>query len=264
MKVIIITLIALVASIGASAQTEKGGTELSAAARDTLPMQPDHQLMMDSLTSRQKAMGDAYQHEHPMTDYRAMSYTAPTIYAARPFRLWNHANIAVNGMTYQMPGLMDVATGTLSLHQDFGRLHLSASAIANKYWLPMQGNLYTQYGYGGTIGYDLSEAITLHAFGYYYAGNPIVAPAFSPYFNTTAFGGYADVRFSERFGANMGVRRYVNPMSGRWTNEPIVTPYFKVGKTTIGLPVGNILKALVWGDHDNPTRFRPLPPPKQR
>ena len=125
----------------------------------------------------------------------------------------------------------------------------------------MQSTLYTQYGFGGTIGYDLSDAVSLHAFGYYYAHNPLVGPAFSPYVNTTSYGGYADIRFSDRFGSNIGVRRYINPMSGRWTTEPIVTPYIKVKKLRIEFPVGSLLKTLIWGDRDNPLRFQPRPMP---
>ena len=80
------------------------------------------------------------------------------------------------------------------------------------------------------------------------------------------FAAYADIRFSDRFGSNIGVRRYINPMSGQWTTSPIVTPYFRVGKRNkveIGLPLGELLKAAVWGDRDNPMRFRPQPQPQQ-
>ena len=131
----------------------------------------------------------------------------------------------------------------------------------------MQSRLITQYGFGGTIGYDVSRTVSLHAFGYYYASNPIVAPAFSPFMNTTTYGGYADIRINDRFGSNVGVRRYVNPMSGRWTTEPIVTPYFRIGKRMkLELPIGNLLKTAIWGDRDNPLRFqpRPMPTPQPR
>ena len=58
-----------------------------------------------------------------------------------------------------------------------------------------------------------------------------------------------------------------NPMSGRWTTEPIVTPYFRIGKKMrLELPVGGLLKAAIWGDRDNPLRFqpRPMPIPQQK
>ena len=264
-KTTIIALFALVVSIEASAQVETSEHHLPTTTSDNLPVHPNQQLMTDSLNFLPKAIENAYQHKNDMTDYRTKNYTTPTNLSVKPFWLWNNTNISVHGITGQMPGLMDMATGTISLNHNAGRLHFSALAVANKYWMPMQSNLYTQYGFGGTIGYDLSENVTLHTFGYYYANNPLVAPAFSPYISTTAFGGYADIQLSERFGTEVGVRRYVNPMTGRWTTEPIVTPYIKVGKVSIGLPVGGLLKSLVWGDNDNPTRVRPpLSQPKKR
>ena len=182
------------------------------------------------------------------------------------FNLWRRGHLSISGATNQMPGLMDFQTGSLTLQQDFGRLQLSASATANKYWMPMQSTLYTQYSFSGSAAYSISEAVTLHAYGQYYANNPIVGPAFSPYVSTMTYGAYADIRFSDRFGSNIGVRRYINPMSGQWTTSPIVTPYFRVGKRNkveIGLPLGELLKAAVWGDRDNPMRFRPQPQPQQ-
>ena len=182
------------------------------------------------------------------------------------FNLWRRGHLSISGATNQMPGLMDFQTGSLTLQQDFGRLQLSASATANKYWMPMQSTLYTQYSFSGSAAYSISEAVTLHAYGQYYANNPIVGPAFSPYVSTTTYGGYADVRINDYFGSNVGVRRYINPMLGQWTTSPIVTPYFRVGKRNkveIGLPLGELLKAAVWGDRDNPMRFRPQPQPQQ-
>lgn len=182
------------------------------------------------------------------------------------FNLWRRGHLSISGATNQMPGLKDFQTGSLTLQQDFGRLQLSASATVNKYWMPMQSTLYTQYSFSGSAAYSISEAVTLHAYGQYYANNPIVGPAFSPYVSTTTYGAYADIRFSDRFGSNIGVRRYINPMSGQWTTSPIVTPYFRVGKRNkveIGLPLGELLKAAVWGDRDNPMRFRPQPQPQQ-
>ena len=193
------------------------------------------------------------------------NYTMPMTATLKPYPLWNGASVTVYGRSHQMQGLMDVSTGVMSLHQDFGRLHLTSSMMANKYWMPMQSQLYTQYGFGGTIGYELTDAVSLHAFGYYYGRNPLVCPAFSPFMSTTTYGGYADIRFSERFGSNVGVRRYINPMSGQWTTEPIVTPYFRIGTNTkLELPVGNLLKAAIWGDRDNPLRYRPQPQPKRK
>ena len=255
-------------SIAASAQVE--GQGVSPTRSEMQPLHFDQPILADTLRiSSIVPYSELQKSELPLlqSSYdHTSNYMLPIMPTLKPYQLWDGASVIVYGSNNQMLGLMDVATGSVSLHQDFGRLHLTGSTIANKYWMPMQSQLYTQYGFGGTIGYELTDAVSLHAFGYYYANNLLVGPAISPYVSTTSFGGYANIRFSENFGSEVGVRRYVNPLSGRWTTSPIVTPYFRVGKRhklEIGLPLGELLKAAIWGDNENPMRYRPLPPQPQ-
>lgn len=259
-----LALLTAFTSIAAFAQVE--GQDASPTRSEVQPMHFEHLPLTDS--SRINSIVPYSELQKPELlllqsgfDHTS-NFTQPMMLAPKPFQLWNGSSVIVYGSNNQMLGLMDVATGSVSFHQDFGRLHFAASAVVNKFWMPMQSQLYTQYGFGSTIGYYLTNAVSLHAFGYYYAQNPLVAPAFSPYVSTTSFGGYANIRFSENFGSEVGVRRYVNPMSGRWTTSPIITPYFRVGKRNkveIGLPLGELLKAAIWGDNDNPLRYRPQP-----
>ncbi len=172
------------------------------------------------------------------------------------FHLWKGANLSFMGNINQNVGLMDAASGSMAYNQNLGNFHISVSANANKYWMPMQKLLVTQYGIGGTLSYHLNNDISLHAYGYYYNNSPIVRPAYSPYVNTSSYGGYANIRFSDRFSTDVGVNRYVNPMTGRWTTSPIVTPHLRVGRIDIGLPVGEFLKAAFGGDRDDPMRYR--------
>lgn len=183
------------------------------------------------------------------------------------FPLWKNAAVGVYGGMDHMPGLMDLNTGSVVLFQDLGRLHLSLSANANKYWMPMQSTLLTQYGFGGHVSYDAASWLSLHAFGNYYAGDLRLQPAISPYAFTTSYGGYADVRFSNHWGANLGAQRYLNPMNGRWETEPIITPYYKFNNgAKIELPLGHIVKEAIWGkdrpmfgDTPVPIMMRPFP-----
>jgi len=254
----------VVFALQANAQTEQNGKGIIVGDNAALPtMELGNQLMTDSDNLFIRSVNPKHQltpMERTLPNTGRIVQYAPM--GAMSFNLWRRGAFGVNTATAQMPGLMDFQTGSLTLHQDFGRLHLTASATVNKYWMPMQSRLITQYGFGGTVGYDVNRTVSLYAFGYYFSSNPIVAPAFSPFMNTTTYGGYADIRINDRFGSNVGVRRYVNPMSGRWTTEPIVTPYFRIGKKMkLELPIGNLLKAAIWGDRANPLRFRPRPMP---
>lgn len=179
------------------------------------------------------------------------------------FPLWKNAAVGVYGGMDHMPGLMDLNTGSVALYQDLGRLHLSLSADANKYWMPMQSTLLTQYGFGGHLSYDVNDWMTLHAFGNYYTGQQLYAPAVSPYINTTSFGGYADIRFSDHWGANVGARRYINPMTGHWETVPIMNPYFKFNNgVKIELPLGELLREIIISKRQQrPMMMMPPPHP---
>ena len=265
----IITILLAVGSITVSAQTEANG-KITFSGNDAAfkKMDFNNQILTDTMRFNVEALQPGLlprttDNPRPGTELKEQY----TMQGTKPFVLWQGGFLSINGATVDMPGLMSYETSVVALHQDFGRLHLTASAIANKYWMPMQGTLATQYGIGGNVSFEVSEHLSLHAFGYYYNINPTVGPALSPYISTTAYGGYADIRFSDHAGSNVGIRRYLNPMSGRWTTEPIVTPYFRIGKKMrLELPVGGLLKAAIWDDRDNPLRFqpRPMPTPQQK
>ena len=187
------------------------------------------------------------------------------------FPLWKGGAVGVYGGMDHMPGLLDLNTGSVQFYQDFGRLHLSLSANANKYWMPMQSVLTTQYGFGGHVSYHAASWLTLHAFGNYYAGDLRMSPAISPYAYSSSYGGYADVLFSEHWGANLGAERYLNPMNGQWETEPIVTPYYKLNNgAKLQLPLGHLIKRAIWGrdrqgppimPSNVPVMMRPVPRP---
>ena len=201
----------------------------------------------------------------PTMDMSIPKYRPPGV-----FSLWKGAFVGITGSQAAMPGLMSISSGALIFHQDYRRFHFTAMGMANKYWMPGISSpvgipmLNTQYGFGGEVSYDVSKALTLHAFGTYYATNSLMGMAASPYLKTTNYGGYADIRFNERFGTDVGVRRYINPVTGKWVTDPIVSPYIKLNnKQKIGFDFGHILKGLIWGNQDNMMPRGPvrMPPP---
>ena len=206
-----------------------------------------------------------------LTDNRALydsrrgDWQVNTLNSSRLFNTWRGAYVGVSGWADTMPGLLDRESGALTLYQNLGRWSFSASALADKYRYVGMGYLETRYGVGGTVGYLLSNAVSLHAFGYYY-GKPITAgPAVAPYLSTSTYGGYADIKFSKYWGTDVGVQRYLNPMTGKWVTDPIVRPYYKInGKQKIGIDIGHLLKRIIWGNQDDmmprgPVRMVPTP-----
>lgn len=252
----LLLLVSMLMPVHLVAQTETDATKLSGMNREVTSVDVTKPLLSDSMSFRTEM---TYHNVSMPKVPTLQSYTQLTKQGGTGFALWKGASLGFFGATDQKPGLMTTETGMMTLNQNLGRWHFTASSTVNKYWMPWQHTLSTQYGFGGTVGYQLSNAVSLNAFGYYYANQLTVGPAMSPYVNSTTYGGYADIRFNKTFGTNLGVRRYVNPMTGKWTTEPIVNPYIKLGDSKIEFPLGSILKAFVWGDENNPRQFRPHP-----
>ena len=250
-------LIAVMVSLQAGAQTEFGSQGLPDADDQSrksveLPMTMERQpqLLMDSMSLALPPAPPSLSNMNTQGIINTKGFAEQSSQGGTAFRLWKGANIGFYGSNYHLPGLMNTSSGSMVFHQDLGRWHFTASGEANKYWMPWQRSLFTQYGFGGTVGYDVSEALSLHAFGYYYANQMQVGPAMTPYMNSTTFGGYANIRFSQTFGANLGARRYVDPMTGQWETVPIINPYINIGGGRLEFPLGDLLKHLVWDRND--------------
>ena len=72
-----------------------------------------------------------------------------------------------------------------------------------------------------------------------------MSPAMLGYYQRSAFGGYINYRINERTGILVGGQAVQQTGTNKYQFEPIVTPYYKVGKVVIGLPVGQILNGII-------------------
>ena len=199
-------------------------------------------------------------------DGRRGNWEVNTLQGGKLLSPWRGAAVIVSGGANSMPGLLDRESGALTLYQNIGRWSFSASALADKYRFVGMGFLQTRYGVGGTVSYMVNNAISLHAFGYYYANSSMISPAVNPYLSTTTYGGYADFSIHKNFGVDAGVRRYLNPMTGQWVTDPIVRPYVKLNNgQKFGFDFGNMLKGLIWGHEDRMMPRGPvrMPPPQR-
>lgn len=168
---------------------------------------------------------------------------------------WRSGNIFVSGETTHYPGLMNIDSGAIGVFQRFGDFSLSASGIVNNYGY-FRG-VHTQYGLNGNMSYRFSHNISATVFGTYYFGTPPVmggglpiSPAMVGYYGASSFGGHIDYRVNDNFGVQVGVQTVQQIGTDHYRMEPIVTPYVKVGKIGIGLPIGQIIHGLIRSNID--------------
>lgn len=184
---------------------------------------------------------------------------------------WQNGKVVFSGSVTRMPGLMQIDNGAVGINQNFGNFSLYGGGVVNKYGF--YRGVFTQYGVAGNISYKFSKNLSLTAFAsYYFGGVPVFGngqpftPAMIGYFDTSKFGGYVDYKINDKFGVHLGGQAVQIFGTKKYQVEPIVTPYFKVGKIRMGLPVGQIVNGLIREqinkrDFKQPGR-RPLPPQK--
>ena len=149
------------------------------------------------------------------------------------FELWKGSCLNVSGRNTVIPGLMNASIGALSLTQDIGKVQISMSALAYKQWTPSMGGFKTMYGVGGVASWRLSDNVSLHTFGSYYPGMT----------GGYAIGGYADIRFNEHWGAEIGSSFEYNALTHQRRFDPIITPYYRFNDgTKLHIPIGPFVR----------------------
>lgn len=160
--------------------------------------------------------------------------------------LWKNAQFIATGDIKDMPGLMQIHSGTIGINQNIGDLSLYMGGIANKYGY--FNGLHTQYGVFGHLQYQVSKKLSFTAFGTYYFGRPKgfpLLPSMIGYYGVSNFGGYMSYQFNQTFGVDVGAQTVQQFGTNRYRVEPIVTPTVKLGKVKLGLPVGQILHGII-------------------
>ena len=277
-RVLFIMLLSMVTSVVAAQTENEGDKTLSKDSlrldqnlqqSDSLLLERDSTLWLRHLQPNNKTYTDAYKLDidPSLYDNRRGSWEVNTIQGGKLFSPWQGSAVIASGGANSMPGLLDRESGALTFYQDLGRWSFSASAMADKYRFVGMGFLQTRYGVGGTVSYQVSDFLSLHAFGYHYANSSMISPMVNPFLATSTYGGYADIRIHKNFGVDTGVRRYLNPMTGQWVTDPIVSPYIKFNNgQKFGFDFGHLLKGLIWGHKDEMMPRGPVrmgPPPRR-
>lgn len=143
-----------------------------------------------------------------------------------------------SGMRNEIVGVGDVNSAQISYQHRFNNhLFSSISINAAKIEIPhFQDNV---FGASGSFFYVPQDNLRFKVFGSY---------SVSPFskFTTYNYGGSVSFDMSERFGTEVGVQRFYDPIQKRWETVPIVVPYYKFNKITVGMDVGGILYEILY------------------
>jgi len=158
---------------------------------------------------------------------------------------WRTGGISAAMGSASMPGLMGVEIGHIWIHQSMGALTFAANADAIKYGY-FRG-LETQYGFSGSLTYDINEQFSATLFGSYHtAPHRFMTPAMLGYVSIPTIGGFLDWRINDRWGVEIGAQGYRSPIIRQWRIQPMVVPYFRLNKKAkLGIDVGGILYNII-------------------
>ena len=166
-------------------------------------------------------------------------------YAVGEIASWQGGGLFASSAMNVYPGMGNIATGGVSLTQDFGRFSFTGSFTGSKYHL--DNRLYDNFGVSGRLSYRLSDRVTLNAFGSYQRGNGLYhSMAAMPFLASSNYGATMGVQMSDKFSMEMGAQRYYDPFSHKWMTVPILIPQINLGGQKIGIDVGGLLYEILY------------------
>lgn len=171
-----------------------------------------------------------------------------------------HGMLLGAGGQTTLPGIGRQNVASLSyLHAFNSRWTLQVGVDADK--MLMSHFTGQSFGASGMLSYQATDRLAFHVFGGYNSG-------YVPGMQSYRYGGSMAMDITERFGMEMGVQRYYNPMRGGWETVPIATPYYRFNNgAKVGFDVGGLLYQIFHSAsfNKNPQRVNPtIGPPRPR
>ena len=212
-----------------------------------------------TLPTRRAAVDDD---AHPMTftppavppEYIPPYYTNPSpmfrgdYSTGGAIATWGDNAIYGRGGRYSLPGLgVQTEAGLTYVRQLNDRLRLQAAANATK--LSMTHLTRMAVELDGRLTYQPQEHVWFNVFGGTAVGRFPNRPDWH-------YGGSVGFDLGERFSLELGVQRYYDRSTGRWTTLPVVIPTVKLPKFDLGLDVGPILYEIIRNAVHKGDRFR--------
>lgn len=156
--------------------------------------------------------------------------------------LWSGRGLGImaSGVYSEHPFLLTSRSASLGLTAHYGGLYVNLNGSVTNYFDMALGSL-NQFGVSGLVRYNVTKGFSVTAFGQRYNVNPGFSMAAYPFVNTSGYGAYATF-MGERFGIDLGMQKYYDPMQRGWVTAPIVTPKVKISDSVnISMPIGGAI-----------------------
>lgn len=176
--------------------------------------------------------------------YNSDFYTSSPFFSAGEYHLvgalkqTNKGAITGSGSQTNLIGLGTINQVSFGYSHNFNN-KLSTYIGVNTIKFSMPFAINQAIGVSGLFLYTPQENIRFKIFGNYSISS-------YPGMQTFQYGGSMAIDISERFGTEIGVQRYFNPVQKRWETIPIVVPYYKFDNFTLGIDVGGILYEILY------------------
>lgn len=138
---------------------------------------------------------------------------------------------------YGMGAMRSAQVGWAYVPNEKWRFDLSVSAAKYVFDAGM-GN---RFAVSGLLSYSFNDYVSAYLFGSYTPSYNFYSPAMMPYLGYSNFGGAFSFA-NEYVGVDVGMKRYLDPFSGRWETQPIVMPFVNVNGQKMGFDVGRLLQ----------------------
>lgn len=146
---------------------------------------------------------------------------------------FSHGALFGSGSQTSMAGIGRFNNASLGYRHIFNE-QFELQVRANAMKINMSHITGQAFSTSGAFLYHPSDRVTFKVFGSYDIGNNYGMSSHN-------YGATMSVDMSDRFGMEMGVQRYYDAMSGRWETVPVMIPYYRFEKFTLGLDVGGII-----------------------
>lgn len=258
MKRSLLIVILILVSGGLWAQVQETSVPNDSVYIGNVPMEKQYEYVTDMDSPYQLPQTDFLKSENPRLVLTNPILPLKMTYKVQPYKpitslaSWNGGLLTGSNSIYYSPLTGYTATANLLLYESVGRWTFEGNAGLQKY-----GGMANTFTFDASAMYRIGNNVSATLFGMYQS------PSFWSTYKTSSgyqYGGYFSLETNNhKWGVDLGARHVYNPWNGQHAVIPIVKPYYKIGKSKLGIDLGGLLNRNA--ANDGPPMFVPKPRP---